>query len=82
MATVHAHHGKYHVHTEIAEAAKNENSEKNTNTLKKEASENEYIFADKICVILFPYITLKYFTALTMNTVSICLSNDFPPPRA
>ena len=82
MATVHAHHGKYHVHTEITEAAKNQNSEKNTNTLKKEASENEYIFADEICVILFPYITLKYFTALTVNTVSIYLSNDFPPPRA
>ena len=81
MAAVHAHHGKYHVHTEIAEAAKNENSEKNNTTIKKEASENEYIFADKICVIPLPYTKLKYFTALPMNAVSICLSNDFPPPK-
>lgn len=82
MATVHAHQGKYHVHTEVAEAAKNDNSEKSTNTLKKVTSENEHIIVDKDCVPDSLYKARKYFTALPITAISIYLNNDFPPPRA
>lgn len=81
MATVHAHNGKYHVHMEVAEAAKNDNGEKSTNTLKKYGSENEHIGIDKDCVRHSQYEARKYFTALPMTAISIYLNNDFPPPR-
>ena len=81
MATVHVHHGKYHVHTEVAEAAKNDSSEKGTNTLKKDASEYEHIVVARDCVLHPLYEACKYFTALPMTAISIYLNNDFPPPR-
>ncbi len=81
MATVHAHYGKYHAHTEVAKTAKNDNSEKNANTLKKDASEKEYIGIDEGCVSRFQFEANKYKTALPMGTISIYLTNDYPPPR-
>lgn len=81
MATVHAHHGDHHVHTEVAKTAKNDNNEKSTNTLKKDASEKEYIIVDKDCVLCFQIEPRKYFTALPKFIVSSYLNNDYPPPR-
>ena len=43
MATVHSHNGKFHVHKEVMEAAKNNDSEKNSNILKKENVESDHI---------------------------------------
>ena len=82
MATVHAHNGKYHVHTEVAENTKNENSEKNTNGLKKEASENDHIVTHKAIVPNLHCKLLKYFNSLNVSVASIFVNNDFPPPRA
>ena len=81
IASVHAHYGKYHAHVEIAKAAKNDNSDKNTNTTKKDSLEKEYIGVDKDCVSLFQVGACKFATALPKRTISIYLNNDYPPPR-
>ena len=82
MATVHAHHGKYHVHTEIAEAAKNDNTEKNTdNILKKTASGNEHVIAKKADSFPIQQSIHKYSAILPVNIAGIYLSSDFPPPK-
>lgn len=83
MATVHAHHGKYHVHFEMAETAKNDNTEKSTNNiLKKEASGNEHIIAGKFDTFPIQQSMLKYSATVPGDISNIYLSSDFPPPKA
>ena len=81
IATVHAHNGNYHVHREVSDNVKNENSEKNTNSLKKEVSENDHIVNYKADVPNLQYTSLKYFALLYISVASIILNNDFPPPK-
>ena len=81
MDTVHAHNGKYHVHTEISEGAKNDQEEKSTNNFKKETS-NEHIIVEatlRPSILLTP---INCFSLLSMSAVNTYINHDFPPPRA
>ena len=80
MLTVHAHNGKYHVHAEVAEAAKNQQQDKNTDTIKKGMFGAEHIFTE----------TYKSFSSNTSINWCVLLpvpikkafvSHHFPPPR-
>ena len=82
MATEHAHHGRYHVHTEVAESAKNETSETNPNALKKQGPESDQIVTSKFIVLYFPDVNFKYFSILNKNAKSGYLNNHFPPPKS
>ena len=44
IETVHSHKGKSHVHAEVNQLAKNEQSEKGSNNSKKVSFENDHIF--------------------------------------
>ena len=81
MNTVHAHHGKFHVHTEIAEGAKNDQQEKSTNNLKKETAGNEHIIFEKITASSAPMAPVKYFSLRSIPVSVIYINYDFPPPR-
>lgn len=82
MATVHAHHGKYHVHIEVAEAAKKMNTEKNTdNILKKETTGNDHNIVKKPDSFPVQQSILKYAATLPVDISDIYLSSDFPPPK-
>ena len=43
IETVHSHHGKMHVHAEMNQLSKNEQSEKNTNNSKKNTQDNDHL---------------------------------------
>ena len=82
MATVHAHDGKYHTHTEVAEGAKNDSPEKNTdNVLNKGTSSNEHVIASKSDIFPPQQLVITYAPALCFNVENIYLSSDFPPPK-
>ena len=79
--TVHKHQGKYHVHTEVAEAAKNDQQEKSTNSLNKETAGNEYIVFETTAISSIPLTPIDYFSFNSMFGNSGPLNHDYPPPR-
>jgi len=81
MATVHYEHGKYHVHYEYAQAAKNSYPQKDTSLPKSESFNEHLMAADAYGFSLSPIIKNKFFTASSCIP-SRCLNNDFPPPKA
>ena len=80
MQTVHAHHGKFHAHTAVAEAAKNDQPEKTTNNFKKDNQGNDHLISGYAIMnnLKIPRI---YFhsTSVPVATRNICF--DYPPPR-
>ena len=80
MLTVHAHNGKFHVHAEMAKAAKNDTSNKSTNSLKKDLSDNEHIILESY---KFPTskILINWMTCLSYPTINASIDHDFPPPK-
>lgn len=80
IETVHFHHGKSHVHTEVNQLAKNEQSEKNTHTSKKDTTENDHLVlashqqqAYQICIVW------QWF--LSVSTKNKFAEINLPPPK-
>jgi len=80
MATVHAHHGKFHVHAAIAEGAKNDQSEKSSNNLKKDNVVTDHINIEFYRVPVQPF-SKNYFDLLSIATSTGDTRHDYPPPR-
>jgi len=81
MATVHYEHGKYHVHYEYAQAAKNKYPEKDTHLSKLAYGSEHLVTTDAYDICLSPVIKNKFFITSSYLLVRH-LNNDFPPPRA
>lgn len=81
IATVHSHNGKFHVHKEIMEASKNNNPEKNSNILKKDASPNEHLANKNWKPSLKSHLIKKYFCQTSSLLLNISLKADYPPPK-
>ena len=80
IETVHAHNGKSHVHTEVNQLVKNDQSEKNSNLNKKLSSENDHTLLEYL-----PFTTCKI-SIEWLNLPSINRKNNFtninlPPPK-
>lgn len=82
MATVHSHNGKFHVHKEVMEADGHNNSEKNSNILKKDNSASDHIVSRQLNIISQKYFNKKNYSLLTSHLIFTYLSADFPPPKA
>lgn len=83
MTMVHAHNGNYHVHNEVAEATKKDSPDKNAdNTLKKITSGAEHIVASKSDISGLSKVIAAYFPESPFFIENICLSGNYPPPRA
>lgn len=80
IENVHAHHGKSHVHKEINQLAKSEQSEKNTSTSKKDISENDHLAFSS-----YPYLPTQL-SIIWQYSFSVSTKNKFaeinlPPPK-
>ncbi len=82
MATVHLENGKYHVHAEVAKDTKEENSNKSTSNVKKQATSNDHIVVANKAAIIFNASTVhKYSLATCSDLPAGNLSYNYPPPR-
>ena len=81
MATVHYEHGKYHVHYEYQQAAKNGYPQKDSNTSKSESYSEHLIIAKSYSPPVYAVIKTKFFTTST-SLARMHLNSDFPPPKA
>ena len=81
MMTVHAHHGKYHVHAELAEAAKNDQADKSTSTVKKDRFENDQLLTE-IPHLITPAVSIKWPVIFSLPTAFSYTNQHFPPPKA
>jgi hypothetical protein len=81
MATVHYEHGKYHVHYEYQQAAKNSYPEKDTNLPKSEYASEHLIAADAYNFSFLPVIQI-HFLLPSSFLPHTAVNTDFPPPKA
>ncbi len=82
MATIHFENGKYHVHTEVAKIAKEENSNKSVPSSKKDNSTSDHIVYRNNAVMCVSAInSLKYKLPATVVLPDGNLSDNYPPPR-
>ena len=82
MATVHYENGKMHVHKEIVNNAKENQSAKELPASKKDNSANDHIsLQQKQSLHAQPVIRTYHFLS-TVNLQINYLSGDYPPPRA
>lgn len=81
IATVHSHHGKFHVHKEIIDAAKSTNSEKNSTTLKKDFSANDHIVSKELNISNRDNFDPRYFCSTFSLLIYTYLNSDYPPPK-
>lgn len=82
MATVHFENGKYHVHAEVTENAKEENKNKNIPSSKKENSSSDHILSTIKTNALSPLLIVQKFLQPVDN--NLCAGNvkyNYPPPR-
>ena len=80
MQTVHAHLGKFHAHAAVTEGAKNDQSEKSSNNLKKDNTETDHILINPV-KILFQKNSRQYYYSLLFATLNRDIHHDYPPPR-
>ena len=80
MATVHAHNGKYHVHIAVAEGAKNDQSEKNTNNIKKDNVATDHIMTET-CKMAAEQISSNYLYSRILPVIERNVHQDYPPPK-
>jgi hypothetical protein len=80
MATVHYEHGKYHVHYQYQQAAKNGCPEKDSTISKSESYSEHLIIAKSYTHPLYTLIKTKFLTA-SSGLAQMHLNNDFPPPK-
>ncbi|CAN5790275.1 hypothetical protein BH11BAC4_BH11BAC4_27550 [soil metagenome] len=81
MATVHAHHGKFHAHASMAEGAKDDQSEKTTNNFKKANLGFDHVIMDSYRLPV-QLTSKKDFYPFTISCATRDLQHDYPPPRA
>jgi hypothetical protein len=82
MATVHYENGKYHVHAEVTKNAKEDNSNKNTPSSKKENTSTDHIvILNKVSVTITTITSHKYSLLKNNNLLAGNLSYNYPPPR-
>jgi hypothetical protein len=80
MRTVHAHHGKFHVHGEVAEAAKNDQPAKSTNNGKNDTPGNEHIIIESN-EFSAQQISINFPAPFPFPAKHVSIDHDFPPPR-
>ena len=81
MATVHFENGKYHVHTEVAKNAKEDNSNKNTSSKKENTSTDHIVIANKMTTCVVASSSNKYLLLQLSHLPAGEISNHYPPPR-
>ena len=82
MATVHYENGKYHVHYEMAKDSKEERSDKNTSTSKKDNPVNEHlvtVYKQPVYVIALS--DNEYALTTSPSLLNGDIKNNYPPPR-
>ena len=80
LQTVHAHQGKFHAHTAVAEGAKNDQSGKTTDNFKKDNFGSDHII---ISTAKRPVqnSSNKYTYSLSSYLITREIPYDYPPPR-
>ena len=82
MATVHYENGKYHVHKELVDDAKQSNPEKEAPASKKENSANDHIAIQQKQTVPFLPVNISYQFSAASKLINNYLAGDYPPPRA
>ena len=80
IETVHSHKGKSHVHAEVNQLVKNEQSEKGGNNSKKVSFENDHIFYTTF-QYLAPQISIDWVLSLPVFTKNNFADINLPPPK-
>ena len=80
MLTVHSHHGKFHVHAEVTETAKDDLPEKSTNNIKKDHQGHEHIYIEPYD-FPNPQISINFPASFSIHANHAFIDHDFPPPR-
>jgi hypothetical protein len=81
MATVHYVNGKFHVHREMMEAAKQSNKEKTPYLEKKEQGQNVHVIG-KIMKLDFVVVLIdRYYYSTSATQLFGHLTHDYPPPK-
>ena len=81
METVHAHNGKTHVHAEVNQLAKSEQSEKNSHNIKKLSIENDHIFLQTL-QFLQNKVLIDWHVPLFVSDKNMFADITLPPPKA
>jgi hypothetical protein len=82
MATVHYENGKFHVHKEVVDAAKDDQSpEKGSQSARAEQSSSEHFVISSSYHFSITPILPQHFPGLPESLLSNPLSGDYPPPR-
>jgi hypothetical protein len=82
MATVHYEQGKYHVHYEYQQAAKNEYPQKDTNLPKSADTVSEHLAVIDTYHSFHPAVTTVYLSIASSHLLHTHLDSDIPPPKA
>jgi hypothetical protein len=82
MATVHYEHGKYHVHYEYQQAAKNEFPGKDTSLPKSTDTVSEHIAGSNAYQPFRQPAVIDYFSLPLQGLFCTILDSDVPPPKA
>jgi hypothetical protein len=82
MATVHYENGKYHVHAEVAKNAKEDNSNKNIPSSKKENTSTDHIvIIHKAVAFITVFASHKYSLPASNDLLAGNIQYNYPPPR-
>ena len=81
IESVHSHNGKSHVHAEVNQLVKNEQSEKGSNNSKKVSFENDHIFLETY-QHLPNQISIDWAIALPVFIKNNFADINLPPPKA
>ncbi len=81
MATVHYEHGKYHVHYEYEQAAKNSQPDKDAALLKSAFASEHLILPDIQQPLPFTSVVKNAFSLFDSSIASVHLYGDYPPPK-
>ena len=81
MATVHSHNGKFHVHKQVVEAAKKDNTEKETTLLKKDVQVSDHLTTSSIKIVSSDILSQKFFRTKPSQLSDSFCKNNYPPPK-
>lgn len=82
MATVHYENGKYHLHKELVDNAKKNESSKETPAAKKENSATDHISIPQKQPVHVLAVNISYQVSSASSLLNNYLAGDYPPPRA
>ena len=82
MATVHIENGKYHVHVEVTKNAKEDNSNKNTPSSKKENTSTDHVvIINKEVAHIIILTFYRYPLPANDDLLAGNIAYNYPPPR-